>query len=162
MLTAISDLEVVQTTVTGSYKWSRTEEKPLDHAALGKALGRNPSGHLYYIEYPLEYGSERSPSRRRAPRQCWATSLSRFNPKDERFAHLVGQDGRVSCRWSGARSRSSPTNTSIAEKGSGAVKITPAHDFNDFEVGKRHGLPQISIFTIEGKLNDQVPQKYRG
>src|SRR5262249_23748722 len=57
LLTGISDLEVVQTQVTGSYKWSKDGGQPLDHAALGKALGRNPSGHLYYIDYPLEDGS---------------------------------------------------------------------------------------------------------
>src|SRR5206468_7901230 len=48
------------------------------------------------------------------------------------------------------------------EKGTGAVKITPAHDFNDFDVGKRHRLPQINIFTPDGKLNDSVPPVYRG
>src|SRR5262249_59871510 len=48
------------------------------------------------------------------------------------------------------------------EKGSGAVKITPAHDFNDFEVGKRHKLAMINIFTAEARLNDTVPAEYRG
>ena len=48
------------------------------------------------------------------------------------------------------------------EKGSGAVKITPAHDFNDFEVGKRHDLPLVNIFDAKAQLNDNVPEKYRG
>ena len=48
------------------------------------------------------------------------------------------------------------------EKGSGAVKITPAHDFNDFEVGKRHELPLINIFDAKAQLNDNVPETYRG
>ena len=53
-------------------------------------------------------------------------------------------------------------NTADPEQGSGAVKITPAHDFNDFEVGKRHDLPMINIFTDEAKINDEAPEKYRG
>src|SRR3546814_13116204 len=48
------------------------------------------------------------------------------------------------------------------EQGSGAVKITPAHDFNDFEVGKRHDLEMISIFDRDAHLNDAVPEAYRG
>ena len=48
------------------------------------------------------------------------------------------------------------------EKGTGAVKITPGHDFNDFQVGKRHNLPLINILTVEAKLNDSVPETYRG
>ena len=48
------------------------------------------------------------------------------------------------------------------EKGSGAVKITPAHDFNDFKVGQRHKLPMINIFTPDAALNDEVPAPYRG
>ena len=48
------------------------------------------------------------------------------------------------------------------EHGSGAVKITPAHDFNDFEVGKRHNLEKINIFDISANLNENVPEEYRG
>jgi valyl-tRNA synthetase len=48
------------------------------------------------------------------------------------------------------------------EKGSGAVKITPAHDFNDFEVGKRHNLPMINIFDINAHLNENAPEGYVG
>ena len=48
------------------------------------------------------------------------------------------------------------------EKGTGAVKITPGHDFNDFEVGKRHNLPLINILNKDGTLNDEVPAPYRG
>ena len=60
------------------------------------------------------------------------------HPEDERYSGVVGS--KVACRWSGAASPSSPTSYSDPEKGTGAVKMTPAHDFNDFEVGRRHGL----------------------
>ena len=58
-----------------------------------------------------------------------------------------------SCRWSAAESRSSADEYSDPEKGTGAVKVTPAHDFNDFEVGRRHKLPMVNIFDVEAKLN---------
>ena len=48
------------------------------------------------------------------------------------------------------------------EKGTGCVKITPAHDFNDYQVGKRHNLPLLNIFTIDAAINDEAPEKYRG
>ena len=59
-------------------------------------------------------------------------------------------------------SRSSPTTTSIRDFGTGCVKITPAHDFNDYEVGKRHDLPLINIFTDDAAINDDAPPAYRG
>ena len=71
------------------------------------------------------------------------------HPNDERYKASSARWS--SCRWSAASSRSSPTNIADPEKGSGAVKITPAHDFNDFEVGKRHDLPLINILDGEAQ-----------
>ena len=67
-----------------------------------------------------------------------------------------------SCRSSAAASRSSPTSYSDPEKGTGAVKITPAHDFNDFEVGRRHALEAIAILDELGRVNANAPEAYRG
>ncbi|MFZ1991720.1 MAG: valine--tRNA ligase, partial [Alphaproteobacteria bacterium] len=167
LLTAISDLEVVQQQVTGSYKWARESGQPLDHAALGKALGRNPSGHLYYIDYPLDDGSGKITVATTRPETMLGDVAVAVHPKDPKFAHFVE---RFNARdpvhailpLVGRRIPIIADEYVDSEKGSGAVKITPAHDFNDFEVGKRHGLSQISIFTIEGKLSEQAPQKYRG
>jgi valyl-tRNA synthetase len=83
------------------------------------------------------------------------------HPDDERFKHLVGKN--VILPLVGRRIPIVADEYSDPEKGSGAVKITPAHDFNDFEVGKRHGLPMISIMGPEGKLLlDPNPDFIRG
>ena len=82
------------------------------------------------------------------------------HPEDPRYKDLIGQTVRLPLA-----DRDIPI---IADDyvdpdfGSGCVKITPAHDFNDYEVGKRHDLPQINLFTIEAHLNDNAPQAYRG
>ncbi|MBC7908241.1 MAG: valine--tRNA ligase, partial [Rhodospirillaceae bacterium] len=82
------------------------------------------------------------------------------HPEDERYTHLVGKMVRLPIVNRlipiVADEYSDPT------KGTGAVKITPAHDFNDFEVGKRHNLPQINILDRDAKLNDAVPEAYQG
>ena len=82
------------------------------------------------------------------------------NPNDERYRHLVGREVMLPLA-----ERKIPV---IADEyvdmefGTGAVKITPAHDFNDYEVGSRHDLPLINVFTAEASMNDEVPQKYQG
>src|SRR5207253_2211613 len=70
------------------------------------------------------------------------------NPEDERYKHLIGK--HVILPLIGRRVPIVGDDYSDPEKGSGAVKVTPAHDFNDFEVGKRHDLPQIGVFDQEG------------
>ncbi len=82
------------------------------------------------------------------------------HPDDERYKALIGKQVRLPLA-----NRLIPIvadEHSDPEKGTGAVKITPGHDFNDFEVGKRHNLPLINILNKDGTLNDQVPQAYRG
>src|SRR5260370_1059913 len=73
-----------------------------------------------------------------------------WHPEDERYAHLVGK--HVIVRLVGRKIPIVADEYSDPEKGSGAVKVTPAHDFNDFEVGRRHNLPQISVLDQEGRL----------
>src|SRR5262249_17330636 len=72
------------------------------------------------------------------------------HPDNERLKHLIGKTAILPLV--GRRIPIIGDDYADPEKGTGAVKITPAHDFNDFEIGKRHGLPQISIFDIEGKM----------
>ena len=72
------------------------------------------------------------------------------HPDDERYKHLVGKN--VILPLVGRRIPIIADEYSDPEKGSGAVKITPAHDFNDFEVGRRHGLPMVNVLSPEGKL----------
>jgi valyl-tRNA synthetase len=130
LLTAISDLEVQQIEVKGS---------------------------LWYLRYPLE-GKTFSPDDPSAfivvattrPETMLGDTAVAVNPDDERYTHLVGK--HVILPLVGRRIPIVADEYSDPEKGSGAVKVTPAHDFNDFEVGKRHNLPQVSVLDQEGRL----------
>ena len=82
------------------------------------------------------------------------------HPDDERYKALVGRHVRLPL--TGRLIPIVADDYADPEKGTGAVKITPAHDFNDFQVGKRHGLEAINVFTPEARLNDEVPEAYRG
>ena len=118
-------------------------------------------GHLWHIRYPIEDSRGiSSPSPPRGPKPCWATPPWRCIPTT-----------RATRRWSASKAVLPLTGRLIPiiadeysdpEKGTGAVKITPGHDFNDFEVGKRHKLPLINILNKDGTLNDDVPAPYRG
>jgi len=156
--TAISDLEVVQVDCKGSFKWSRDDGAPLDEAALAKALARNPNGHLYYFDYPVvdargqETGEVVTVATTR-PETMLGDSAVAVHPDDERFKRLVG--ARVRLPLVGRLMRIVADVYSDPEKGTGAVKITPAHDFNDFEVGKRHeaeGARAINVLDAEARV----------
>ncbi len=157
LLTAISDLEVQQVDCAGSYKWQRGDEKEFDAAALGKALDRNPGGHLYYFNYPID-GEDYNPD---APETFITVATTRpetmlgdtavaVHPENERLKHLIGKN--VVLPLVGRLIPIVADDYADPEKGTGAVKITPAHDFNDFEVGRRHDLPMINILDAEGRL----------
>ena len=83
-----------------------------------------------------------------------------MHPDDRKWKHLIGKHAVLPLV--GRRIPIVADEYSDPEKGSGAVKITPAHDFNDFEVGRRHNLEAISIFDKFARLNDKAPEKYRG
>ena len=130
LLTAISDLEVQQVEVKGS---------------------------LWHLRYPLEgktFNPEDSSTfvvvATTRPETMLGDSAVAVHPDDERYRHLVGK--HVILPLVGRRIPIVADEYSDPEKGSGAVKITPAHDFNDFEVGKRHNLPQINVLDIEGRI----------
>ena len=124
LLTAISDLEVEQ-----------IETK----------------GHLWHLRYPIEDGpGEFIVVATTRPETMLGDTAVAVHPDDERYRHLVGKN--VILPLVGRRIPIIADEYSDPEKGSGAVKITPAHDFNDFEVGKRHGLPMINVLSPEGKL----------
>ena len=156
--TAISDLEVVQVECKGSFKWTRSPETPFDEAALRKALAKNPNGHLYYFDYPVvddageETGDVLTVATTRPETMLGDTAVA-VHPEDERFSFLVGKNVRLPLV--GRLIRVVADEYSDPEKGTGAVKITPAHDFNDFEVGKRHeaeGVRQINILDAEARV----------
>jgi valyl-tRNA synthetase len=156
--TAISDLEVVQIECKGSFKWSRADEAPLDEAALAKTLSRNPNGHLYYFDYPVvdaagEETGECVTVATTRPETMLGDSAVAVHPDDPRFQRLIGQ--KVRLPLVGRLIAIVADAYSDPEKGTGAVKITPAHDFNDFEVGRRHeneGARQINILDAEARV----------
>lgn len=155
--TAISDIEVLQLEKTGSFKWERGGEETFDPAKLDKALNRDPSGHLYYFNYPLEgvtYDAD-DPSTyitvaTTRPETMLGDTGVAVHPENEKIGHLIGRNAVLPLVG-----RVIPIvgdDYADPEKGTGAVKITPAHDFNDFEVGKRHKLAVVNIFDAEAKL----------
>jgi valyl-tRNA synthetase len=130
LLTAISDLEVQQVEI---------------------------KGHLWYLRYPIE-GRTFSPDDPTSfivvattrPETMLGDTGVAVHPDDDRYKHLVGK--HVILPLVGRKIPIVADEYSDPEKGSGAVKVTPAHDFNDFEIGKRHGLPQINVFDKEAHL----------
>ena len=118
-------------------------------------------GKLWHLKYPIEGEAERfivvATTR---PETMLGDVAVAVHPEDERYKSLVGKYAILPL--TGRRIPIVADEYTDPEKGSGAVKITPGHDFNDFEVGKRHGLAPINILTREGALNDAVPEAYRG
>jgi valyl-tRNA synthetase len=117
-------------------------------------------GQLWHLRYPLEDGSGHVVVATTRPETMLGDVAVAVHPDDERYRHLVGRN--VLLPLAG---RAIPMIADFyvdPNFGSGCVKITPAHDFNDYEVGQRHGLPLINIFTERAALNDAVPERFRG
>ena len=131
--TAISDLEVEQREVDGFY---------------------------WHFAYPLEDGSGEIVVATTRPETMLGDTAVAVHPKDERYQHLIGKFVRLPIV--GRLIPIVADEYADPEKGSGAVKITPAHDFNDFQVGKRNNLPLINILDDFGKIAGDVPADYLG
>ena len=122
---------------------------------------REVNGHLWYFKYPIETNEEQfiTVATTRPETMLGDTAVA-VHPEDERYANLVGKN--VILPIVGRSIPIIADEYSDPEKGSGAVKITPAHDFNDFEVGRRHNLPMISILDVDARINDEVPNYLQG
>jgi valyl-tRNA synthetase len=118
-------------------------------------------GHLWYIRYPIEgmLGQFITVATTRPETMLGDTAVA-VHPDDPRYRDLIGKNLRLPL--ANRLISIVADEHSDPEKGTGAVKITPAHDFDDFEVGKRHDLPLINILNRDGTLNDAVPEAYRG
>ena len=122
---------------------------------------REVDGHYWHFAYPLEDGSGEIVSPPPGPRPCWATPPSPFTPTTSATRHLVGK--RVRLPIVGRLIPIIADEYADPEKGSGAVKITPAHDFNDFQVGKRHNLPSDQHLRRPSRGSTTTrPAAYRG
>ena len=126
-----------------------------------EVLSTEERGKLWHLRYPLADAPDThlvvATTR---PETMLGDTAVAVHPDDERYRHLIGKQVALPLA-----SRTIPI---IADEyvdpefGTGCVKITPAHDFNDYEVGQRHGLPQISVLDLNAKLNDNAPPDYRG
>jgi len=136
---------------------------PKFHTAISdlEVEQRETRGHLWHFRYPLEGEEGRTITvATTRPETMLGDAGVAVHPDDERYRDLIGK--YVILPLVGRRIPIIADEHADPEQGSGAVKITPAHDFNDFEVGRRHGLENINIFDIEARLNDTVPEAYRG
>jgi valyl-tRNA synthetase len=133
MLTAISDLEVESRDVKGS---------------------------LWYLKYPIEGSEEYLVVATTRPETMLGDTGVAVHPDDPKWKHLIGKHAILPLV--GRRIPIVADEYSDPEKGSGAVKITPAHDFNDFQVGRRHNLDAVNIFDKFARVNENAPEKYRG
>jgi len=131
--TAVSDLEVVN-----------TEE----------------NGHMWHMRYPLADGSGELVVATTRPETMLGDSAVAVHPDDERYAHLIGKE--IKLPLTGRLIPIIGDDYVEQDFGTGCVKITPAHDFNDYEMGKRHDLPLINILTKEATMNIDCPKQYRG
>ncbi|MDI1298368.1 valine--tRNA ligase [Methylotenera sp.] len=130
--TAVSDLEVVQ------------EEE---------------DGFMWHINYPLADGSGNLTVATTRPETMLGDVAVMVHPEDERYAHLIGQNVKLPLC-----DREIPIIADDyvdKEFGTGVVKVTPAHDFNDYAVGQRHQLPMVEILSLAGLVNENAPEKYR-
>jgi valyl-tRNA synthetase len=118
------------------------------------------TGTLWEVRYPLSDGSGHISVATTRPETMLGDVAVAVNPDDERHAHLVGKE--VELPLTGRRIPVIADSYVDKSFGTGAVKITPAHDFNDWEVAQRHRLTPITIFTLDAKINDNGPAKYRG
>ncbi len=154
---AISDLEVEQREHTGTFKWSpdlkdkEGNPVPFDGAALAKVLTRDPNGHMYYIRYAIKDapGEFVTVGTTRPETMLGDTGVA-IHPDNEKLKHLIGK--KAVLPLVGREIPIVGDTYADPEKGTGAVKITPAHDFNDWDVGKRTGLEVINILDATGRI----------
>ena len=132
LLTAVSDLEVDQ---------------------------REQEGHLWHIKYPIDNDNFITVATTRPETMLGDTAVA-VHPKDERYKKYIGQ--HCNLPLTDRKVEIIGDEYADPEKGSGAVKITPAHDFNDFEIGKKNNLEFINIFDKQAKLNENVPNRFQG
>ena len=115
---------------------------------------------LWHFRYPLAEGGDALVVATTRPETMLGDTAVAVHPDDPRYSHLIGREVRLPLA-----DRLIPVvgDTHVdPEFGTGCVKITPAHDFNDYEIGQRHSLPMINIFDIDAALNENVPARYRG
>jgi valyl-tRNA synthetase len=135
---------------------------PVLHTAVSdlEVISAEESGHMWQLRYPLAAGSGHLVVATTRPETLLGDTAVAVHPEDPRYQSLIGKHVRLPLT-----DREIPIIADDyvdPEFGTGCVKITPAHDFNDYEMGKRHDLPMINILTVDACINDNAPEKYRG
>ncbi|MDA9603929.1 valine--tRNA ligase [Candidatus Pelagibacter sp.] len=121
---------------------------------------REVNSKIYYIKYPIDDTDEFITIATTRPETMLGDTAIAVNPKDERFKSFVGKT--VTIPIVGRKIKIIEDDYADPEQGTGALKITPAHDFNDYDVGQRNNLEIINIFTEAGKINENAPKEYIG
>jgi valyl-tRNA synthetase len=117
-------------------------------------------GHMWSIRYMTADGAASLVVATTRPETMLGDVAVAVHPDDERYAHLIGQ--MLHLPLTGRQIPVIADDYVDKDFGTGAVKITPAHDFNDYAIGQRHQLAPITIFALDAKVNDNAPEKYRG
>ncbi|MEB4592601.1 valine--tRNA ligase [Candidatus Thiothrix sp. Deng01] len=140
---------------------------PVLHTAVSdlEVISEEENGFMWHFRYPVADVSGHATDEfltvaTTRPETMLGDSAVAVHPDDERYQHLIGK--QVVLPLVGRLIPVVGDEYADPEKGTGCVKITPAHDFNDYQVGKRHNLPLINIFTIDACINDVAPEQYRG
>ena len=122
---------------------------------------REVDGKLWHIAYPVEGESIELVVATTRPETMLGDTAVAVHPDDPRYQHLIGKRAKLPLT-----DRTIPIIGDAIlvdmEFGTGAVKVTPGHDFNDFETGKRHSLPVMCVLDLNGRMNDEVPARFRG
>jgi valyl-tRNA synthetase len=135
---------------------------PVLHTAISdlEVVSAEETGSLWHIRYPLADGEGYVVVATTRPETLIGDAAVAVHPDDERYKHLIGK--QLDLPLTGRTIPIIADDYVDPEFGSGCVKITPAHDFNDYQVGKRHGLPLINILTVDAVINENAPVAYQG
>ncbi|AFT79551.1 valyl-tRNA ligase [Alteromonas macleodii str. 'Black Sea 11'] len=135
---------------------------PVLHTAVSdlEVLNEEEDGHMWHMRYPLADGSGELVVATTRPETMLGDTAVAVHPDDERYQGFIGKE--IKLPITGRLIPVIADDYVDQEFGTGCVKITPAHDFNDYDMGKRHNLPMINILTDDAKINDDAPEVYRG
>ncbi len=135
---------------------------PVLHTAVSdlEVISEEENGHFWHMRYPLSDGSGHIIVATTRPETMLGDTAVAVHPDDERYQKLIGKT--ISLPLTERQIPVIADDYVDPEFGTGCVKITPAHDFNDYDMGKRHKLPIINILTVNAAINENAPEKYQG
>lgn len=135
---------------------------PKLHTAVSdlEVISQEEQGHMWHMRYPLSDGSGELVVATTRPETMLGDTCVAVHPSDGRYQHLIGKT--INLPLCDREIPIIADDYVDPEFGTGCVKITPAHDFNDYDVGQRHDMPLINIFTVDASINDEMPKAYRG